>query len=165
MEYVFNVGDGRIRESDVPEVVREAESDQNWRAGKVFGIFILLCVCLFALWSVHHGWSINSTLQHKQILKEPNADGTIPVIGSVLCFPRDVNIQSVAVHADDLVLNPKLVETADTNMVSIDRDRHITQMTIVGTGAGIVILRDSDLVKVWQNWIDLDAGPSFIKLA
>lgn len=177
MENVYNVGDGRIRESDIPEVVKESETSQFWRLGITFGIFTAVCIVFIASLSIRNGCSnINravpeSVLQISYWDEDPEKS---PVWGRhvYVAAPNDIEINYISVFADGMNSEPVMSVLKRGNdgalyTVDLEEDRRINRVAILGSDrpelysqltTAKVIIRNDEGRKVWQNCRELSAG-------
>ena len=95
MERVYNVGEGQIRESDIPEVVRESNLSQTWRFGITFGVFALVCLMMIVSLERHERGNPGSAISEPSLENEVYRDmeAIHYVVGSRIQISSDEDME------------------------------------------------------------------------
>ena len=166
MEYVYETEGGRLRASDVPEVIRESEKSQAVRFSITFATFITLCLIFVASLVVWRGCvEINRAITRGAVDEAINSysdklDG-LGVIGRRIQI-FSPNVRSVRIHADGMWFENLASKMNGLTEVFLSKDRLIDQIDIVAANgsdeSAKVIIRTDDGVKVWQEYKQLRPG-------
>jgi hypothetical protein len=173
MEYVYDIGSGPIRASDVPEVVREPELLHNLRFGATFSIFIVFCLVFIASLVVWRGCCIihraiapntvdSAILNYKDTLPGAGVMGRRVQIASP-------DIQRARVQADGKWFEKAADKLTGLTELVLDADRLISQIELTsglvsGAESAKVVIRTDDSVKVWQEYKQLRPGVVVIQV-